>query len=256
MLLCTAFALAATENSLALFRVRSRLLPCLWLLLAATPAFMRQESIIPAFCACIAILGLWLLFQCYQATEPVFLVFHSFLLWGIGSLFCPPLLCVGLFGLLWLHIFMHAFSPRTLFAAEGIWLAVCLWQEDVTPFTQHFLSFLPSSESDEYAVFTLPCIIFVAFVVLLHLVSLVCFFLHSFDDMIRVRMIYYTYASTSVLLLVGIIVQPRHFQSLLAVYLACVAPMVAHFFTHSEGKLTGVLFLATILSCISLVVLG
>ena len=69
-----------------IIRIRTRMMSCVWLVLAASLPFMHPLGE-PMVSAALLSAAYYLLFRCYQRHSPQTDVFHAFLMLGLGSFF-------------------------------------------------------------------------------------------------------------------------------------------------------------------------
>ena len=258
--LLTTYVLAEMDNEQQLIRIRSRLLPCVWLFVASSIAVLHPlvEVQLPAFCLSMAY---FLLLRCYQHYEPVGHVFHCFLFLSVGSLFFVPMLALFVPMLCYLWWLMFVRTWRTFWAAllgitlpYVIWGCWCLITERYEPFIAHFLPFhrIPWTDSGIYAHLLSPQLIPFVFIVLLMLLGTVHHLTSPFADKIRVRLMLRIFIFQSLLFMVLPAVLPDCLPVVTAFLLVSSAPLIAHFFALVGNKYTNILFLAAILICITL----
>lgn len=250
--LLTVFVMAEADNTLGLLRIRTTLLPCVWLMLTAVQPELHQLSA-PHICSLCVALGLSLLLRCYQRVEPVGWVFHAFLCLGLGSLMFPPLLCLGLLFFLCLHAFMQALTPRTVAAGlVGIvfpylvWAGICLWNEDATPLLGHFDDFWPSFSWATHPDIPFSRGVLWCVTLPLTLVGIVFYTSQSYADKIRVRMMHFACISQTLILLVAALMHPLSGE-LFSILQITASLHIAYFFSFARGRVVNVLFVLTLL---------
>lgn len=252
VMLLTVFVLSEADNTLSLLRIRTSMLPCVWLMLTAVQPDLHQLAA-PQICSLCVALGLSLLLRCYQCVEPVGWVFHSFLCLGVGSVVFPPLLCLGLLFYLWLHTFMQALSPRT--AAAGLvglafpyvlWAGICLSSEDFSPLLHHFSNFWPTISWASHPNISLTHGILWCITLPLTAIGIVFYTLQSYADKIRVRMMHFACIAQTVILLLTALMHPLC-NEFFAILLVTASLHIAYFFAFARGRVTNVLFLLSLL---------
>ena len=253
--LLTTYIVMETNAQQHIIRIRTRMMSCVWLLLAASLAFMHPlgEPIIAAAFLCVSY---HLLFRCYQRHRPQLDVFHSFLMLGIGSFFAPVMLPMAVLFFLYKIFFLRSLT-RKAFWAGVLSIIVPYWcyavwcfvtgdiQSLITRLTDMAHLDMPSVE----AVKALPFVwqVSAGFVVLLSIVSIIHYMRTNYDDKIRVRMFLYIYVMQTLLLMAYLVLQPAHYQTTMALLVASASPLIAHYFA-----LTGS-WLSTFLFCLSLI---
>ena len=260
-----AYVVTETNNIYQLLRVRSRMISVVWLSGLACMGFFH-----PFHPVMLSALGLsvshFLLFRTYQQSQPVADVFHAFLALALGSIPFPPLVLFALPFLWYLLVFMRALTFRGFFAAlVGLalpfwfWGGWVLWQGDASSLARwwqglvggmsvagwHISDLLPRLS----AFVSSPSPVALAFLLfaLLTVWTAIAYFLHSFDDKIRTRMMFYVYVSQSVLVLLFSLFAADLLPLLPLLLLSC-SPLVAHYFTFRVSWAGLVLFFLTLLA--------
>lgn len=260
LILCllTTFVVMETNAQQHIIRIRTRMMSCVWLVLAASLSFMHPlgEPIVAAAFLCVSYL---LLFRSYQRHRPQAIVFHAFLMLGIGSFCAPVMLAMAIPYFLYLAIFLRSLTRRAFWAGI-LGIVVPYWCYAVWCFaTGNLQSFLTRlTEMAQYEIPNLEAITSMPFVwqvsaaviILLSIVSIIHYLRTNYDDKIRVRMILYIYLSQTILLIAFLLLQPAHYQTTMALLVASASPLIAHYFS-----LTGSWF-STFFFFISLVLIA
>jgi len=241
LILCllTTFVVMETNAQQHIIRIRTRMMSCVWLVLAASLSFMHPlgEPIVAAAFLCVSYL---LLFRSYQRHRPQAIVFHAFLMLGIGSFCAPVMLAMAIPYFLYLAIFLRSLTRRAFWAGI-LGIIVPYWCYAVWCFvTGNLQSFLDRlTEMAQYEIPTLEAITSMPFVwqvsaaviILLSIVSIIHYLRTNYDDKIRVRMILYIYLSQTILLIAFLLLQPAHYQTTMALLVASASPLIAHYFS-------------------------
>ena len=241
LILCllTTFVVMETNAQQHIIRIRTRMMSCVWLVMAASLSFMHPlgEPIVAAAFLCVSYL---LLFRSYQRHRPQAIVFHAFLMLGIGSFCAPVMLAMAIPYFLYLAIFLRSLTRRAFWAGI-LGIIVPYWCYAVWCFvTGNLQSFLDRlTEMVQYEIPTLEAIISMPFVwqvsaaviILLSIVSIIHYLRTNYDDNIRVRMILYIYLSQTILLIAFLLLQPAHYQTTMALLVASASPLIAHYFS-------------------------
>lgn len=257
LLLCfTAFLLLLFNNAYSLIRVRTTLhLFLYFLMLAAFPYFYSLQVgnlIAPLFS-----MALYFLFGSYQRHEPVIYVFYGMLLLGLGSLLFPQLL----FFILPFYIAVYSFKALTVrtFFAGLVGATVPYWfffghaffYDKMDSFYAPFLS-LKNFVPVDYSGITVSYWIFVGLVLFLLLISVITYFVNSYQDKIRTRIYMNVLVFISLLLVAFMFLQPQFVDITLQLLLPISAILAAHLFKLTNNKASR--FLLTIM--ISLFILA
>ena len=253
--LLTTYIVMETNAQQHIIRIRTRMMSCVWLLLAASLAFLHplEEPVIAAAFLCVAY---HLLFRCYQRHRPQLDVFHVFLMLGVGSFFAPAMLPMAIPFFFYIAIFLRSLTWKAFWAGI-LGIVVPYWCYAVWCFVTGNLQSLatrltamahlemPSIE----AVKSLPFVwqVSAAVVALLSIVSIVHYLRTNYDDKIRVRMILYIYMSQTLLLMAFLILQPAHYQTTMALLIASASPLIAHYFALTGSWLSTIFFIFSLL---------
>ena len=236
-------------------RIRTRMMSCVWLILAASLSFMHPlgEPIIAA--AFLAVSHL-LLFRCYQRHRPQQLVFHAFLMLGIGSFCAPVMLAMAVPFFLYLAIFLRTLTGKAFWAGVlgiivpywcyAVW---CFVTGDMQSFVARMTDMAQLEMPSVELLTSLPFVwqVSAGVIALLSIISILHYLSTNYDDKIRVRMILYIYMSQTLLLMAFLALQPAHYQTTMALLVCSASPLIAHYFSLSRTLLTTILFLLTLL---------
>ena len=166
LILCllTTFVVMETNAQQHIIRIRTRMMSCVWLVLAASLSFMHPlgEPIVAAAFLCVSYL---LLFRSYQRHRPQVIVFHASLLLGRGSFCAPIMLAMAIPYFLYLAIFLRSLTKRAFWAGI-LGIIVPYWCYAVWCFvTGNLQSFLDRlTEMAQYEIPTLEAITSMPFV--------------------------------------------------------------------------------------------
>ena len=252
--LLTTYIVMETNGQLHIIRIRTRMMSCVWIVLAASLAFMHPLGE-PIIVALLLSVSYYLLFRCYQRHRPQKFVFHAFLMLSIGSFFAPVMLLMAIPYFLYLAIFLRTL-PRKAFWAGIIGIIVPYWCYAVWCFVMrdNFIEHLPFYNYH----FSLPLIeelgtgltfieqVSAGVVALLSIVGILHYLRNNYDDKIRVRMILYIYVSQTLLLMTYLLLQPEHFQTTMALLIASASPLIAHYFALTSSWLSTIFFLLSL----------
>lgn len=240
------------NNCHALLRIRSRMVSTVFILLScmASTLFEHVDS-------CFLLLGMvafmLVLFHSYQNSQAAGTVYYAFALFGICSCFFVKLLF--LLPVLWLLMATQllTLNGRLLTASllgvsTPYWfvLPLFIFRQDFEPMTAHFrslLDFTPFGEA--YQSLTVNQVIVLSFTALLLCISIYRFWKYSFEDKIRIRLIYGFITVMSLLCIVCLLLQPQLYQWLMPLIIVFGSPLIAHFFTFTSSKQTNILFMVT-----------
>ena len=246
----TVYLVVELNNNHALLRIRSRMVSTVFIMLScmASPLFPHLESAIIMMGMAAFML---ILFHSYQNREAAGRVFYAFLLYG-----CCTCVFVQLFYLLpvlWLLMAtqLQAQNGKLLTASLlGIttpyWLGlpILIFTHNFTQVAEHFMSityFMPIGEA--YGTLTVNSVIVMAFTTVLLGLSIIHFWQYSFEDKIRIRLLFGFLTVMALLSVVCLLVQPQFFSRLMPMVIMFSSPLIAHYFTFTESKLTNIVFL-------------
>ena len=237
------YVIAETNNSNMLIRTRSRMVASVWVFGMACLGMLHpfHPSILPAFCMGVSH---YLLFRTYQRTQPVVDVFHTFVMLAVGSIVFPPMVFLMPFYLWYLLVFMRSLTFRAFCAAWvgslfpfWLWSGWLIWEGDLQPLvgwwqelrTVNLDMLRMEFPNFTFSALSLSFLVLAAFV----LWTGIAYLLHSFNDKIRTRMMFYIYIMQSSLILLFAVLfhTPEMLHNLLPLLLVCASPLLAHYFT-------------------------
>jgi len=253
--LLTTYIVMETNAQQHIIRIRTRMMSCVWLILAASLSFMHPlgEPIIAAAFLAVSYL---LLFRCYQRHRPQQLVFHAFLMLGIGSFCAPVMLAMAIPFFLYLAIFLRTLTGKAFWAGVlgiivpywcyAVW---CFVMGDMQSFVARMTDMAQLEMPSVELLTSLPFVwqVSAGVIALLSIISILHYLSTNYDDKIRVRMILYIYVSQTLLLMAFLALQPAHYQTTMALLVCSASPLIAHYFSLSRTLLTTILFLLTLL---------
>ena len=253
--LLTTYIVMETNARQHIIRIRTRMMSCVWLVLAASLSFMHplEEPIIAAAFMCA---GYYLLFRCYQRHRPQAIAFHAFLMLGLGSFWAPVMLPMAIPFFLYLAIFLRSLTRKAFWAGVlgiivpywcyAVW---CFVMKDMESFVRRLTDMVQFEMPSLEAVRSLPFVwqVSAAVVALLSIISILHYLRTNYDDKIRVRMILYIYVSQTLLLMAFLVLQPAYYPTTMALLVASASPLIAHYFSLTRSWLSAIFFLLSIL---------
>lgn len=257
LLLClTAFLLLLFNNAYSLIRVRTTLhLFFYFLMIASFPYFYSLQVgnlIAPLFS-----IALYFLFGSYQKQEPVIYVFYGMLFIGLGSLLFSQLL----FFILPFYIAVYSFkalTARTFFsglvgATVPYWFYFghAFFYGKMDSFYASFLS-LKNFDPIDYSAISISYWVFIGFVLFLLLISVISYFINSYQDKIRTRIYMNVLVFIGLLIVVLIFLQPQFVGISFQLLLPISAILAAHLFKLTNNKASR--FLLSIMVCLFIIV--
>lgn len=259
LVLCafTTYICMETNGVQRIIRIRTRMMACVWLVLASCLAFMHPLEA-PAISAACLSLSYYLLFRCYQLYDSTAWIFHSFLFLGIGSLFTAVMLPMGLLYYIYLIGFLRSLTWRGFWAGVlglavpylgwGSWYFLMDRTDNILDFIiSHFVWHPVSWEA--LASLSLCWMVSMGIVILLSLVGVFHYLQTKYNDKIRVRMVLYIYTVQTILLILYLFLQPQEFQNIMALLLVSACPLIAHYFSLTRSWLSNAFFILSLLLC-------
>ena len=255
------FLLAELNNRNALLRIRSRLVGATFLALYAVCPLLHTWTFAMVPMVCL-ILSYFQLFSAYQRPHQEGEIFRAFLFLGIASWFYPLLLLIVPVLYLCLLIQLRALTWRT-FLAGLMGLIVPYWfyagwaiWNDVLDTA--FLPFVDAFhfESPNYDAVPTSVLALLVYTGILAILSVLHFTRTAYNDKIRTRMFYYVMICIEVLLLLGCLFQPQHYNVLLRLLIANSAPLIAHYFALARGKVMNYLFNVSLLVLVAITIIN
>ena len=263
------YLMVELTNQNALLRTRSRMVSSSFILLSCQSCilFPQLTGAVVQLCFVVAFI---LLFQTYQDQQSTGRVFYAFVVVGLSSLFFVHTLWYV--PALWVLMAtqLQSLSVRTWLAsliglATPYWLAL-LWLMvpwGVGP-TQWSLSLQPLADhfgelaDIRYALppYPLERGILLLFALVLAAGGIMHFWSRSFEDKIRIRLLYGFFITLTALTVLFILAQPQHYDVLMRVLAVCASPLIAHVFTFTSSRLSGILFFTAIALSVALTVLS
>ncbi len=265
LILCvlTTYIVMETNSTFALLRVRSRMVSSTWLVMTGCIGLVHsfQPSLVAAFCLTVSH---YLLFRTYQQHQPVTDVFHTFVMLGIGSIFVPQLVLIAPFYYWYLLVFMRTLTFRGFWAGLiGMALPFWFWggvslvldeYQALVDWWQQLSTFTPILPDNYLAVDHTMAIVW-GVIALLAVYTGLVYLNDSFNDKIRVRMMFYIYIFQSTLILTLVGLQPQHAATMLPLMLVSCCPFVAHYYTLTHTWWCTLMFWLSVLAMAALAVL-
>ncbi len=257
LLLCalTAYVVLEINNANALVRIRTRMVSCLWLLLAAATGYLHTAPA-PLFATCCLALSYSQLCRTYQRPDITTESFHAHLLLALGSLVFPPMLLLSVLYVLYLIVYMRSLHLRAFLSAliglilpYWLWMGRCIWLQDFGPMLTHLsgvVDFRIPAVAD-YLSLPLPQLSAWGLTSLLLLVGIIHFQRNCYDDKIRVRMLLYILVCQTIFLEVALLLQPQLLPFLLPMLMVSASPLIAHYFALTGSWLSNAFFVLSIL---------
>jgi len=246
LLLVATLMMAELNNGYSLIRIYSRMVSCSFMVMI-TMSLTLFESVTVAVVMVAFIAFLLLIFRAYQNPGAVGWVFYAFVALGISSIvFSKSLLFVPV---LWVVMAVNVlcFSPRTLIASLlGIitpyWFVAAwlIYQGNISYLGTHFLSALQFGTPFQFSILNIHQLLTFAFVLVLAVIGAVHFFLYSYQDRIRIRLMYETFVVLDACAVIFAILQPQYFDEMLGMSIVTTATLIGHFLALTHSRLSNI----------------
>ena len=247
-------------NNNALLRVRSRMVTSTFIILscAASPLFSSLRGAITQVCV---IASIRFFFQTYRQQESVGHIYFGFLFFALASLAFPQVLYLVPFLMILMATQLQSFSIRGFFASlfgliTPYWLLLpwFIYQQDFSPLSNHLsqLGLFATPYQDIHP--TVGLIVFFTLMVILSITGIIHFWLRSYEDKIRNRLLYGFFTSMLLLCIFFVLVQPQHAEVLIRLIIVFASPLIAHFFTHTDSRITNIVFIVATLMLAALII--
>lgn len=255
------------NNVYALIRIYSRMVSCSFLALtimhiAQLPPMGQDVSQLALASDTVAnivqlcfISSYFCLFKAYQDDFAPGWVFFSFFFFGIASIFFVQMLFY--LPLLWMMLGVNVlgFSFRN-FCASLMGILLPFWMVvSYAVYTGHPLEFYGYYKTVgvfapmfDYSHVEMRQIIPFAFMVVLFLTGTIHFLRHSYKDKIRTRMIYESFITMGLCTVLFLLAQPQHYQCLMRVFIIVTSPLIAHFMSLTETRITNIAFMVIVVT--------
>ncbi len=239
-----------------------------FIMLSCTASFLFPQ-LVGIFVQLCFIIALIMLFQTYQDQQATGTSYYAFLFVSLSSLaYVHTLLYVPLLWLL-MATQLQSFSWRTwLSSFLGVltpyWF-ILIWL--LTPFSHTEeagidLSMLGTHFSKlaqiEWSLQSLDLsrIIVLVFTLVLAAIAIAHFWQRSFEDKIRIRLLYGFFTTMTTVTLAVIILQPHHYDVLMCIAFVCASPLIAHLLTFTSSRLSNIMFFVTLALTLVIIVLN
>lgn len=255
--IATIYMVVEMTNQNALLRIRSRMVSSTFIVLSCASCFLFPQMTggVAQLCMVAAFL---MLFQTYQTSRCMGRIFYAFAAIGLGSLaFVQMLWYVPVLWLL-MATQLQSMNWRTWLAsmlglAMPYWFALVWfllpfnlsadWTADLSPLADHFALLAdisrPSIPTPPYL---LGSIFALVLTLVLGAIGITHFWQYSFEDKIRIRLLYGFFTAMTAFTVFLILVQPQHFDVLMRLLTLCACPLIAHVLTFTSSRLSNILF--------------
>ena len=246
MFAMTVALLVELNNRNALLRVRSRMVSVSYILIWCMANFLFADITAHIVALGMALMLTFLFLQ-YQDKKATGYTFYTFASIGVVSLFWIQILFFV--PVVWLTMALHvqSLSWKT-FAASLIGLIAPYWfaaayffivNDFVTP-TAHIMAIAEFSKMATLSDLSVGMIAACVITLLLAVIGFVHYMQESYMDKIQNRMFYYSFAWLNVATFMFILLQPQHFECLMAMMVVFTCPVIAHFVALTRSRITNI----------------
>ena len=234
----------------ALIRIYSRMVSCSFMAMMCLTCG-DFKSLGGGFAGLCTVASLSALLHCYQNRNASGWAFYAFLALGVGSL--ASVWTLYFVPVVWLLMafFLSAMSWRTFMASIiGIvcpyWFASLYFIQtgDIASAANHFAELANYGTIADFSVLTTNQVLTALLVIALTVTGTVHFVRTSFMDKIRTRMFYYCFITASFATIAFLILQPQHYDLLIRVLIVNASPLIGHFLSLTNTRITNIAFVA------------
>lgn len=260
MLLVSTVMMAELNNYYALIRIYSRMVSCSFLVMTTMSLFLFRSLDVAA--VQLTMIGfLLLILRSYQDPRASGWTFYAFLSLGIGSVVFPQMLLFV--PLLWIlmAVCVISFSPRTFMSSllgllTPYWLVLVwlLYEGNVSWLGAHFLSVVRFTTPFDLSGIGIHQWLTFAFVLVAALTGAIHFILYSYQDRIRIRLIYEMFMTIDGFCFLFALVQPQLFDCLMGMAIVLTAPLIGHFLALTHSRLSGIAFIVFAVAALGLTI--
>lgn len=258
----TCYLMVELSNSNALLRVRSRMVTSSFIILSGAAGCLFG-TVAATVAQLFAVIMLLILFTTYQDTASPGRTFYAFAALGVSSLFFWP--AIFYVPVLWVMMAtqLQSLSWRTWLASliglltpYWLWTAWLLYQQDLQPLVVHFEELTHWTFPPAYGSIGVGRLVALGFTLALAATGAIHFWTRSYEDKIRIRLLYGFFTTMTVYSTLLLALLPHHYEPLMRLLLVTASPLIAHFFTHTSSRLTNVTFIATIVAAVAITMLN
>ena len=260
MLLVSTVMMAELNNYYALIRIYSRMVSCSFLVMTTMSLFLFRSLDVAA--VQLTMIGfLLLILRSYQDPRASGWTFYAFLSLGIGSVVFPQMLLFV--PLLWIlmAVCVISFSPRTFMSSllgllTPYWLVLVwiLYEGNVSWLGAHFLSVVRFTTPFDLSGIGIHQWLTFTFVLVAALTGAIHFILYSYQDRIRIRLIYEMFMTIDGFCFLLALVQPQLFDCLMGMAIVLTAPLIGHFLALTHSRLSGIAFIVFAVAALGLTI--
>lgn len=250
------------NNRNALMRTYSRMVSCSFLVLI-TMSTLPQPTIGSGIATLCFIAFYLLVWNTYQNKKDAGNTFFAFACLGIASTQFIQIIFLVPFIWIMMQFFVLSLSIRT-FCASLVGLLAPYWflsvyyflKGDIMDLIAHFAQLSHYPTSLDYSQISVTQAASVAFITIIFFMGIVHFLRNSYADKIRTRMIYESLIFMNFVTLALIILQPQHYADLIGIMVVNTSPLIAHFITFTQTRITNITFITILIMASCLILLN
>lgn len=254
------YLMVELNNRNALIRIYSRMVSASFIALSMMMphTMVATRASIAGLCFIMAIF-IWLF--SYQDKLSMGKTFYTFSLLSIGSIFDVHLLYY--IPALWICMtfYMQTMSWRTFSASiVGVltpyWFAALglFFVDDPMVVVSHFASLIDVPIPPDYLSLPIGAVLSFVWIAILVMMGSVHFVRNSFLDSIRIRMIFNSFIFLSVFSILLLLAMPSLFDLFVRVLVVVASPLIAHFLSLTNTRVTNIAFIAIIVVTLAITV--
>lgn len=250
--LLTAYLMVEWNNTFSLMRVRSRMTSSTFLLLMAACPLLQTwttQMLVPLS----LLLCYFCLFRSYQKVRAEADFFHAFSFLGLGCLFFPQLLYFVPLLLVSCLVQLRSLSLRSFMACllglslpYWCYAGYSIWHNQLDLTVLHFEQLLTLQMPDYHAL-TVSQVLSGGFVMAATMLATFHYQRTAYHDKIRTRMFLNLLVTQEYLIILLMVGQPQHFETMLRLLIVNSSPLIAHYLTLAKGRFFHIWFIFCLL---------
>lgn len=246
LLVVSSLMMAELNNSYSLIRIYSRMVSCSFLVMTSMclRLFPSAEVVVVQLTFIAFLLLIW---RAYQNPGAVGWVFYAFLALGVSSIVFPKALLFV--PVLWVLMGTNVLclSARTLLASilgllTPYWFfaAWLFYTNDLGMLAGHFASVVSFQPLFQFNGIDIHHLLTFGFILLVAVIGATHFLIYSYQDRIRIRLIYETFIVLDACCVIFALLQPQHFNELLGMAIVNTSPLIGHFLALTHSRLSNI----------------
>lgn len=246
LLVVSSLMMAELNNSYSLIRIYSRMVSCSFLVMTSMclRLFPSTEVVVVQLTFIAFLLLIW---RAYQNPGAVGWVFYAFLALGVSSIVFPKALLFV--PVLWVLMGTNVLclSARTLLASilgllTPYWFfaAWLFYTNDLGMLAGHFASVVSFQPLFQFNGIDIHHLLTFGFILLVAVIGATHFLIYSYQDRIRIRLIYETFIVLDACCVIFALLQPQHFNELLGMAIVNTSPLIGHFLALTHSRLSNI----------------